>query len=67
MEETNMPDDDKTKTVLGYRLYDILNCLALEMEEQNTQEAEILIKAFNTHTHKNNLLRVVLTEMEEEG
>lgn len=62
MEETNMPKNDKTKTVLGYRLYDILNCLALEMEEQNTQESEIIIKAFNTHTKKNNTLRVVLTE-----
>lgn len=44
--------NEETKEVLGYRLYDILNVLALQMEDNNTTHEEIIIKAFNTHTQQ---------------
>lgn len=54
--------DEETKEVLGLRLYDILNVLSLQMEEKNTTSEEIIIKAYNTHTNKNNTLTVKLED-----
>jgi hypothetical protein len=53
---------EEIKEVLGYRLYDILNVLALQMEDKNTTREEIIIKAFNTHTQQYNTLTVTLEE-----
>ena len=52
----------ETKEVLGLRLYDILNLLALQMEEKNTTSEEIIIRAFNNNTNKYNTLTVTLEE-----
>lgn len=52
----------ETTDVLRLRLYDILNILGLQMEEKNTTSEEIIIRAFNTHTKKNNTLTVTLEE-----
>lgn len=54
--------DEETKEVLRLRLYDILNVLASQMEEKNTTHEEIIIRAFNTHTQRNNILTVKLED-----
>ncbi len=54
--------NNETTDVLRLRLYDILNILGLQMEEKNTTSEEIIIRAFNTHTKKNNTLTVTLEE-----
>lgn len=53
---------NETKEVLGYRLYDILNRLAMQMEDKQTRQEEIIIKAYNNHTRKYNILTVRLEE-----
>lgn len=54
--------DEETKEVLEMRLYDVLNNLAVQMEQKETSSEEIIIKAFNNHTQQYNTLTVTLQE-----
>ncbi len=53
---------DESKVILGLRLYDLLNVLALQMEDNKTNTEYIQIKAFNTHSKRYNTLTVTLEE-----
>ena len=55
-------EKEKVIKVLDMSLYDILNGLGLQMEENKTQHEEIIIRAFNSHTKRNNILTVTLQE-----
>lgn len=57
-----MTEKDEIVTILGLQLYDVLNILGVQMEEKNTTSEEIVIRAFNNHTKKNNILTVSLQE-----
>lgn len=54
--------DEAVKEVLEMRLYDVLNNLAVQMEQKETSSEEIIIKAFNNHTQQYNTLTVTLQE-----
>jgi len=53
---------EETKEVLSLRVYDIMNILALQMEDNHTNTEYIQIKAFNSHTKKYNTITVTLEE-----
>ena len=54
--------DKETKEIMGYRLYDILNILALQMEDNHTTKEYIQIRAFHSRTKQYNLLTVTVEE-----
>ena len=53
---------EETKEVLSLRVYDVMNILALQMEDNNTNTEYIQIKAFNTHSKKYNTITVTVEE-----